>query len=75
MGIDLRDLWRPGSGMTMRRLLVLIWGLPRDSITHQLRVEAEQKALIPTADKIRERQEHYRRMRERATKSDSEGGV
>lgn len=56
-GVDLRDLYRPGSGLTLRRLFVLLRGLRwMDSpLWHE--IEAAQKAaLIPKADEIRERQ-------------------
>lgn len=45
----------------MRRLLLLVKWLPYDSpLGEEWRAEQE-KALKPTADKIRERQEHYAR--------------
>ena len=66
-GVDLRDLYRPGVGLTLRRLWVLIQGLPLDSLTWQAIQREHEKALIPTADKIRERQEHYRQKAEEAT--------
>ena len=65
-GHDLRDLHRRGSGLTLRRLSVLIRSLPYESITWSLVREAEQKALKPTVDKIRERQAHYEQQREAA---------
>ena len=60
-GIDLRDLWRRGSGMSWRRLYVLVMGLPADARFREvLRAEAE-KALIPTPDLIRQRQAEFER--------------
>lgn len=62
-GIDLRDVYRPGSGMTLRRLWVLIRALPVDSPTWDaIRAETVQ-AQKPTTDLIRERAEHYARKR------------
>ena len=56
---DLLSVWRPGSGMTLRRLYRLVVGLPPDARIWGV-VEAEQKkALKPTAEQIRERQAHY----------------
>lgn len=63
---DLRDLYRRGSGMTLRRLGVLIRALPYDApLWTEVRaaVERENK---PTADQIRERQEAYRKRNEAA---------
>lgn len=67
---DLRDLYRRGSGLTFRRLKVLVKSLPptqvgMDGVVHGARVwleqaAAEEKAKIPTADKIKERQEYWR---------------
>jgi hypothetical protein len=65
-GHDLRDLWRKGSGLTLRRLFVLIRSLPYESVTWSLVREDEEKALKPSVDKIRERQAHYARQREAA---------
>ena len=50
--------------MTPRRLLVLIRGLPYESILWTQVREAEAKALKPTAEQIRARQAHYDRQRE-----------
>lgn len=55
-GIDFRDLYRPGAGLTLRRLGVLLKALPYDSpLYEQLRREAEA-AQVPKADEIRDRQ-------------------
>jgi hypothetical protein len=58
-GIDLRDLYRPGSGLTPRRLLVLIRGLPAAAALWAALDRAEKKAQKPTVERIRERQEFY----------------
>lgn len=58
-GFDLRDLYRRGSGMTPRRLYLLIRRLPPESWLWAQVEDAKQKALKPTADKIRERQAFY----------------
>ncbi len=65
--IDLRDLYRRGSGLTLRRLLVLVRGLPADAVLWDAMREAEAKALRPTVEKIRERQAHYARLKEVAS--------
>lgn len=67
-GIDSRDLYRKGSGLTLRRLWVLIQGLPWDSPLKVEVREAHEKAKVPTPDKIRDRQEHYRRLAEQQAK-------
>lgn len=42
-GVDLRDHWRSGSGLTFRRLLVLIDSLPLESaFVSRIRREAEE---------------------------------
>lgn len=65
-GIDLRDLYRRGSGLTLRRLQVLIKGLPYDA-SFWAALEAEKQAeQKPAADKIRERAEFYRKKAEEA---------
>lgn len=56
---DLRSVWRPGSGMTLRRLYGLVVGLPPEARIWA-KVEAARKAaLVPKPDLIRERQAHY----------------
>jgi hypothetical protein len=58
-GIDLRDLYRRGSGMTPRRLWVLIRALPEEALTWRA-IHAETiQAQKPTIDLIRERAAHY----------------
>ena len=62
-GFDLRDLFRPGSGMTLRRLGVLIEALPPDApVWAALRAEHE-RSLKPTPEQIRDRAAHYERQR------------
>lgn len=58
-GFDLRDLHRRGSGLTPRRLYLLIRRLPPESWTWALLEEEKQKALKPKPDQIRERQAYY----------------
>ncbi len=58
-GIDMRDLWRHDSGMSLRRMAVLISALPHDSLIWREVAIAHEKSLKPKADKIRERQAHY----------------
>lgn len=53
---DLRSLYRRGSGMTLRRLWVLIQGLRYDSPFWAALEKAEQQS---TVDKLRARQAHY----------------
>jgi hypothetical protein len=60
-GIDLRDLWRRGSGMTLRRLWVLVKALPEDALFRRELAAAIEKAQKPTPDKIRERAAYYER--------------
>lgn len=61
-GIDFRDLYRRGSGMTPRRLLVLIKALPPDSLIQRIAdaevVKAEQEQKVAH---IRERTEYWNR--------------
>ncbi len=65
----MRDLWRHGSGMSLRRLAVLIFALPSDSLTWRAAAVAHEKSLKPKVEKIRDRQAHYDRQREKeATK-------
>lgn len=63
---DLRNLYRPGSGMTPRRLVSLIGRLPSDAWVWAEQEAAEKAALKPTEDKIRERQEFYAQKRREA---------
>lgn len=57
-------MYRPGGGLTYRRLAVLISGLASDSLTFTAIRAAEKKAQIPTPDKIRARADYYRNRRE-----------
>lgn len=65
-GIDFRDLWRRGSGLTLRRLGVLVRGLPPDARLWAVLQAEHEKSLKPTPERIRERAEHYKRQRELA---------
>lgn len=64
-GIDLRDLYRPGGGssrLTLRRLLVLIRGLPPDSFTWlSVREHNEREERENTVTRLHERTAHYKR--------------
>lgn len=68
-GIDVRDLWRHGSGMTLRRLAVLVFNLPADSATWRSYAVEQEKALKPKAEQIRDRQAYYDRQREKEAAS------
>lgn len=52
-GIDMRDLWRRGSGLTLRRLMVLIRALPPEAVLWAVMREAEEKSHKPTVEQIR----------------------
>ena len=59
-GIDLRDLYRPDSGMTLRRLCVLVDALPPDALVrHRARVAQEAAEAAEKLRKLRDRQRHY----------------
>lgn len=59
---DLRSLYRKGSGMTLRRLLVLIRGLPSDSwLRAELDAAAEKADSESMLEQLRARQAHYNR--------------
>lgn len=58
-GVDLRDLWRRGSGLTPRRLWVLIRALPPDALLWHEVQKAQDKALKPTEESIRDRQAYW----------------
>jgi hypothetical protein len=65
-GIDLRDLWRRGSGLTYRRLLVLLRAMPDDPLWRlELRAEVEA-AKKPKPDLIRDRQAAWEARNRRA---------
>lgn len=55
-GIDFRDLYRRGSGLTPRRLLVLIKALPYDAPLWESMRAAEEAAKVAKPDEIRSRQ-------------------
>jgi hypothetical protein len=58
---DLRDLFIPGSGLTVRRTLVLLRALPTSSVTKYLLADAMAKAEEQAkVDRIRARQDYYR---------------
>jgi hypothetical protein len=61
-GIDLRDFYRPGSGLTPRRLWVLIRRLPGDAALWHEQAAAEQKKLdaLTSVERLRERAAAYR---------------
>lgn len=58
-GIDFRDYWMPGGGhsrLSLRRLLVLIYGLPFESATQAaLRADAKRA----TQSVLAQRRDHY----------------
>jgi hypothetical protein len=63
-GVDLRDLYRRGSGMTPRSLLVRIRALPRATAFRQgaliwAVLEAEQEAALTSVERLRARTAHY----------------
>lgn len=57
-GIDLRDFWRRGSGLTARRLLLLVQSLPHDALLWQV-LEADKQKALTGNDRLRERQAYY----------------
>jgi hypothetical protein len=60
-GIDFRDLYRRGSGMSLRRLMVLLRALPAEApLWAELEAAAEAAKVAP-ADEIRERQQAFER--------------
>jgi hypothetical protein len=56
---DLRDMWRPGSGLTLRRIWLLFHALPPESATWTAIAAKAEQAERATPDRLRERQEHY----------------
>jgi hypothetical protein len=59
--VDLRDLYRPGSGLTLRRLLVMVRALPADATVWAAKAKAEEQAEeLAKVAKLRERQDYYR---------------
>jgi hypothetical protein len=65
----MRDLWRRGSGLTLRRLGVLVRALPPDAVLWAVIREAEAKAAKPTVEQIRARAAHYAQQREKEAAS------
>lgn len=64
-GIDLRDLYRPGSGMTLRRLNVLVDWLPPEARVWQAQRAAQEKSQSTSKiSKLRERQAFYDKQKE-----------
>lgn len=63
---DLRNLYRRGSGLTPRRLFVLLRGLPPDSPVWLEVRAAEEEAAKVKADDIRDRQTAFEARNERA---------
>lgn len=59
-GYDLRDLYRPGGGLTLRRLQVLVMSLPHDAWVWLEQRAAAEKAKIPAKDAIKSRQEYWK---------------
>lgn len=62
----MRDLWRRGSGLTLRRLMVLVRALPPEAVLWAAMREAEAKAKKPTVEQIRARAAHYAQQAEEA---------
>lgn len=65
-GIDFRDLHRRGSGLTLRRLFVLLRAIPEDDPLWVEVREAEAKAQRPKPDQIRDRQAAFEARNRRA---------
>jgi hypothetical protein len=71
-GVDLRDLYRPGSGLTPRRLWVLIKALPPPTpflpgaAIWAVLEKAAQKANKPSNEYNRERAAHYAKLKAEA---------
>jgi hypothetical protein len=72
--VDLRDLARPESGLTLRRLSVLVNGLPFDSQTWRIRVQQYEQAQKATPDRIRSRQAEWKRRNEAARAKEAANG-
>lgn len=71
-GIDSRDLYRAGSGLTLRRLHVLIRALPHDApLWADLRA-TEEEAQRATPDDIRAAQERFKARQEAALRKAEE---
>jgi hypothetical protein len=63
---DFRNLWRPGSGLTLRRLFVLVKALPYEGMFKTEVRAAAEKALKPTVAQLRERQAFYAAQKQQA---------
>lgn len=70
-GIDLRDLYRKGSGLTPRRLFVLLRGLPADDLVWLDVKAAEEAALRAKPDEIRDRRAAFEARNQRAREAGS----
>lgn len=64
--MDLCDYFRPGLGLTPRKLFVLLRRLPAEAWLWVDIEAAERKALRPSDEQIRARQEFYARKRREA---------
>lgn len=73
-GIDLRDLWRPSSGLTLRRLGVLIRALPHGSPLHEAVWAEQEAAKVPKPDEIRSRQQAFYERNARAAERQAADG-
>jgi hypothetical protein len=70
--VDFRDLWRVGSGLTLRRLKVLLRALPPDSwFWSEYRAALERDEARAKVERIRERTEHYARQQQSAVEEGS----
>ena len=63
---DLRNLFRPGSGLTLRRLVTLIRGLSPDSALGLAMAASEVDAQKATADQIKAAEARFRERNARA---------
>ena len=59
-GVDVRDWFRPGSGLTLRRLLSLVRGLPHSAPLWRALEAAEEQEKKATPELIRERQAEWK---------------
>lgn len=73
LGIDSRDIYRRGSGLSLRRLLVLIKALPADAPLWAAIEAAEERAKVAPAELVRQRQAafHARNAKAQAKGADS----
>ena len=72
-GIDLRDLYRRGSGLTPRRLLHLIRWLPYDDPVQALLRAEDEKAQKAPPELIRDRAAQWRAENERRAREAANG--